>query len=149
MSAQNRLTSETLGLRTTRAAAALPQTASAAIFTVTDRVLITAIVGEVTVAIQSGANSAKLFIDPTAAGLANTDLCVAVDIASLAIGSLVSLTGDVADDLQLGAVAVAFDRPLMVPAGSIKLDCTASKTGQIAWTIHYVPYDDTARIRAA
>lgn len=148
MTTENRLTSGLAGLRTLRTAAVLPQSTNFTIYTVTGQILLMGLVAEVTTVIQSGANNLKVAIDPTGAGLATTDLCVAADIASSVVGSFLSLTGVLADSLQIGPTGVLFDRPLIIPAGALKLYCDASKTGGLKFTCHYLPYEDTARVRA-
>lgn len=123
----------------TRAAANLPQGTSAAIFTVTGPVIIHCIIGIVTTVIQSGTNNLKLIYDPTATG-ADTDMCATVDIDALAVGHVIAITGAVADAATKSAapgIAVRQAGGLVLDAGSIKLSCSASKTGQIAWYVLY------------
>ena len=40
-------------------------------------------------------------------------------------------------------------RPLVVNVGTIDLDCAASNTGSVKWSIWYVPLDDGAVVTAA
>jgi len=39
--------------------------------------------------------------------------------------------------------------PIVVNAGTIDLDCAASNTGSVAWSIWYLPLEDGAYIEAA
>lgn len=148
MTSENRLTAGVVGLRTLRTTATLPQSSNFTIYTVSGEILLMGLVGEVTTVIQAGANNLKVAIDPTAAALATTDLCVAADIDGTVVGSFLSLTGDIGDSLLIGPTGILFDRPLVIPAGSLKLYCDASKSGSVKWTCHYFPYEDTARVRA-
>jgi hypothetical protein len=143
-----------LGVQVNRATAALPQTTAAAIFTVaTGRVLVTSIVGEVTTVIQTQANATKLTFDPTDAG-ATQDLCATLDITADAVGTMYGITGTPATALQ---DALNFLPPskslaregIILKPGSILLDCAASNTGSVKWTLHYVPIDAGATVTAA
>ena len=81
----NALAGVVLGVRVDRATAALPQTAAAAIFTVTGgRVAIMGILGEVTTAIQNQANNTKLTANPTVG--TSVDLCAVLSIANDEVG---------------------------------------------------------------
>lgn len=143
-----------MGFRVDRAAATLPQGTDEALFSVSGgRVLITQVVGEVTVVI-GGANATKLKFNPTETG-SDIDLCGALDIDSDAVGSLYSISGDFSDAL-LGALVWAIEtdammekRGIVLSEGDIELDCAGSVTGEISWTIWYVPLDDGAVVTAA
>lgn len=142
-----------LGCRVNRATAALPQTAAAAIFTVAGgRVAITSIVGEVTTVIQTQADNTKLTFDPTDAG-ATQDLCAVTDITADAVGTMYSITGTPAgvlsDALNLMTPNKNLANPLILKPGSILLDCAASNTGSVKWSLWYVPLDDGATVVAA
>lgn len=143
-----------LGLRVDRATAALPQTAAAAIFTLTGRVLVTSIIGEVTTVIQTQANNTKLVHNPSGTG-ADVDLCAVLDISADAVGTYYSIVGVVATALKsttLWIVLPADNLPaqgLILGPGTIDLSCAASNTGSVKWTIFYVPLDDGANIATA
>lgn len=139
-----------LGERVDRATATLPQTAAAAIFTVSGgRVLVTQILGEVTTAIQNQADNTKLTATPTT-GTA-VDLCAVTDIANLEVGGLLSIAGAAATALvkALAGAIVAQVTPVVVAAGTIDLSCAASNTGSVKWSIWYMPLDAGATIVAA
>lgn len=144
------LTGTILGTRVDRATAALPQTAAAALFTVTGgRVAIMGILGEVTTVIQTQANNTKLTANPTTG--TSVDLCAVLNISADEVGCLYGITGTVGDAL-VGAnagYAPLPDRPLVVAAGTIDLDCAASNTGSVKWSIWYAPLDDGALVTAA
>lgn len=139
-----------LGIKVERATATLPQTTAGSLFTVsTGRVIVTSIVGEVTTAIQNQANNTKLTANPTT-GTA-VDICAVLDTANKEIGTLFGITGTFATAL-VGANAGATVIPtngVVVPVGTIDLDCAASNTGSVKWTLTYIPLDDGASVAAA
>jgi len=142
-----------LGVRVDRATAALPQTAAGALFTVSGgRVAVTAIVGEVTTVIQTQANATKLTFDPTDAG-ATQNLCATTDITADAVGTVYGITGTPAgvlsDALNFLPPNLGLAGPLVLKSGSVLLDCAASNTGSVKWTLFYVPIDDGAAVVAA
>jgi hypothetical protein len=148
-----RLRQITFGTRVDRATAALPQTAASAIFTIsTGRVLVTAIFGEVTTVIQTQANNTKLTFDPTDAG-ATQDLCAVNSITADAVGTIYSITGTPAtamsDALNFMPPNLGLQRPLLLKPGQILLDCAASNTGSVSWSLTYLPLDEGAAVVAA
>jgi hypothetical protein len=138
------------GLSVSRAAAALPQTAQSALFTVSGgRILLTSIIGEVTTVIQTQADNTKLVANPTVG--TDVDLCAVLDITADQVGCLYGITGIFADALvgaNAGATVVP-QRAVVVPVGTIDLSCAASNTGAVKWVITYVPLDDGASVAAA
>lgn len=149
-STRTRLTDIRGGIRVDRATATLPQTAAAAIFNIVGgKVLITGIVGEVTTAIQNQANNTKLTANPTTG--TSVDLCAVLDIANDEVGCLYGCTGTVSNAL-VGANAGYAPWPtfaFVVNTGTIDLDCAASNTGSVKWSLFYVPLDDGAYVTAA
>jgi hypothetical protein len=147
------LLASTYGTKVERATAALPQTAASAIFNVTTgRVLITSIIGEVTTVIQTQADATKLQFDPTDAG-ATQDLSATLDITADAVGTLYSITGTPAtamtDALNFLGSDKVLARPLILKPGSILLNCAASNTGSVKWTVTYLAIDTGAAVAAA
>lgn len=143
-------TKSVFGKRVDRATATLPQTTAAAIFNVTGgRCLITQIIGEVTTVIQTQANDTKLTGNPTIG--TSVDLCAVLDITADEVGCLYGITG-LNSDAMIGINAGALPaqlRPIIVNTGTIDLDCAASNTGSVKWTIFYCPIDEGAAITAA
>jgi len=142
-----------LGKRVARATDTLPATTDEALFTITGgRVAITSIIGEVTTAIQNQANNTKLKFNPSATG-ADTDLCAVLDIDNDAVGTLYSITGDFSDAMKDGLLCLETDavleRPIILSEGAIEIDCAATNTGSVSWTLMYVPIDEGAAIAAA
>lgn len=132
-----------------RATATIPQTTAGALFTVSGRVLLAHIVGEVTVEIETQANDVKLVSNPTVG--ADVDLCAAAETTGDVVGTLYSITGTLANAMvptTSGAV-IAQANSIIVTAGSIDLDCAASNTGSVKWTVHYIPLDAGSTIVAA
>ena len=144
------ITNVRLGLRVDRATATLPQTTASAIFNVVGgTVAITAILGEVTTIIQNQANNTKLTANPTTG--TSVDICTVLDIANDEAGSLYSVGTFTTGALVGGAAGAALlpDAPVAVNIGTIDLDCAASNTGAIKWSIWYVPLEDGAYIESA
>lgn len=136
-----------LGTKVDRATGLLPQTATGTLFTVSGgRVLVTSIVGLVTVAIQAQATLAKLRATPTVGAV--NDLSGTVDLTGAVVGSLIAATGLAADALVVstGGGISMLRNPLLVAAGTIGLNTAASSTGSVSWSITYVPYDDGAAV---
>ena len=141
------------GIVVTRAAAALPQTAAAALFTVTGLVLLKRIVGYVTVGIGAVANATKIKGNSTGAG-ATTDLCTTLDINGHVATSRYEITGTFANamvrtlDVPLAQVQAA---DIVIPPGTIDLDCAGSDggVGRVRWSVTYVPLESNAAVVAA
>jgi len=133
-----------------RSATTLPQTAQTAYFTVTGRVLITQIVGEVITANIGGVETlAELISNPTT--LADANICAQLDINGDLIGTFYTLSGTLADAMiatTSGAVA-AQSAPILVSAGTIDLKTSSSTTGQTKWTVHYIPLDSGSSVAEA
>ena len=138
------------GIRVSRSTAALPQTTTGALFTVTGgRILLTSIVGEVTTGIQAQANAVKLRATPTTGSV--NDLSGTVDVNGAAAGALLGATGLAGDALVLstGGGVSNLRNPIVVAIGSIGLNTAASNTGSVKWDITYIPLDDAATVAAA
>jgi hypothetical protein len=139
-----------LGLKVDRATATLPQSTAGTLFTVTGgRIALTSIVGEVTTVIQTQANNTKLQSVPTTG--TTVDLCAVLDITADEVGCLYGITG-LFSDAMVGSNAGATvlpRNPIVVPVGAIKLNCAASNTGSVKWSITYIPLDDAASVAAA
>ena len=138
----------THGTLVSKATATLPQGGDGTLFTITGgRIILVALVGEVTSAIQNQVNATKIKLNPTATGL-DQDLCATLDIANDAVGELYAITGTVGDamvsDLLIGNGTLA--SPLVLSAGLIELDCGANNGGSVKWDIIYVALDTNATV---
>jgi prophage DNA circulation protein len=132
-----------------RTAANLPQTAQTAYFTVTGKVLISDIVGEVTTVIEGGTNNLELYSNPTVG--ADVALCTAVDIDADAVGTMYHITGTLADAM-IATTSGAFPSqviPIIVAAGTIDVKTSASKTGATKWVLYYLPLTAGASVTVA
>jgi len=139
-----------LGRHVSRATATLPQTAAAAIFNILGgRVKLTQIVGEVTTLIQTQLNNTKLTSNPTVG--TSVDMCAVLDITADEVGALYGITGLPSDALigTNAGLTQAMNRGLILPVGTIDLDCSASNTGSVKWSLTYIPIDDGAYVEAA
>lgn len=140
---------QAVGIRVARAAAALPQSTQAALFTVSGGwIELRRIMGVVTTVIQTQANNTKLVANPTVG--ADKDLCAVLDITADPVGDIYTITGTLSDAMVgAGAAAAVPAKGIFIPAGTIDLSCAASSTGAIRWVLHYVPLEDGARVAAA
>jgi hypothetical protein len=136
-----------------RSAAALPQTTDGALFRITDgKIRVVGIYGEVTTVIQNQANNTKLKHNPSGVG-SDVDLCAVLSIANDAVGTIYTITGDFSDAMQDALWASETDKN-MEPAGvvlgpgDIELDCAASNTGEVKWTLVYEIIDPAAHVVA-
>ena len=138
------------GLRVERATAVLPATAYGALFTVTGgRVLITNLVGEVTVATSATATNLKVTSTPTT-GTA-VDIAANVAVASKEVGTLLGITGLFSDAVVASnaGATVAPRNPVVVPIGTLGVTTSATNTGSLKWVVTWVPLDDAANLVAA
>ena len=129
--------------------ATLPQSADGALFTITGKVIIHQIVGEVTTVIQTQTNNTLLKINPTVG--ADVDLCSVLSITAKAVGSLFTITGTFANAMintVSGAVPTQAS-PVLLTAGSLELECAASNTGAVKWTCVWEPVDPGSQVIAA
>lgn len=137
------------GTRVFRAAATLPASTNQTLFTVTGRIIVTTLLGEVTTAIQAQAN-ATIVRSLGTAGATTTPLHLGWDVNGLTLGTLASIGGPgVAVSATAGAGAVIQANEFIVPAGTIQLNTAATSTGAIAWTLVYIALDDGASVVVA
>jgi hypothetical protein len=140
-----------LGQKVDRATATLPQTATGHLFQVTGgRVLVTGLVGEVTVATGATATLAKITSTPTT-GTA-VDLTSTTAITSKEIGAQCTLPATSGSALVVkngGAGGqLPGHNPYIVPIGYIDLITDASDTGSVKWSVTYIPLDNNASLAA-
>ena len=140
-----------LGVRVDRTAAVLPATTQSAIFTVaTGRVVVTALVGEVTTVCSGTATTLKVTSNPTTG--TDVDLTSTTAVTSKEVGSLVTLPltlGGALNVQSAGAGEIPGAVGFVVPIGTIDLVTSATNTGALKWTIFYYPLDNGATITAA
>ena len=119
------------------------------------KVLVTGILGFVTVAIGATTSNCKLVFDPTAAGT-DFDLCAATAITSDAVEQQYTIAGtveSVGNLLVTGAVGQCnpfFTDPLSLTPGQLHQNLSADPVGgEITWRLWYFPLDVGAKIVAA
>lgn len=127
------------GFPAVRAAAALPQTTQAPLFTVVGGRVAAFLLGEVVTAIQNQVNNTKLVHNPTAG--TDVDLSAVLNIANKEAGTFFGITGTPADAMLGAGQGVRFVSAVILKPGTIDLSCAASNTGTVKWTCFYVPID--------
>ncbi|MGH3381359.1 MAG: hypothetical protein ACRDP6_42170 [Actinoallomurus sp.] len=140
------------GTRVDRAASALPQTAQTAYFTVTGgRVLIAAMLGEVTTVVQGQATTVQLIATPTTGTAVNLSNSTG-DVNAKEVGATVALASTLGGTLVVnnaGATVLPLVNAFVVRTGTIDLKTAASSTGATKWSLWYVPLDASASVAAA
>lgn len=134
---------------TEHAPATLPATTATPYFTCTGKVKIYNIIGEVTTAIQAQVDAIKLIANPTVG--ADVDLCATVDVNAASAGSLLTITGTLANAMiktVSGAVPTQAS-PVIVTAGTIDLSAGATNTGATKWTVVWEPMEPGAAVLVA
>lgn len=129
---------------------ATPTATVQSLFTIAGgRVLVTAIIGEITVA-ASGAITLQLNSNPTTGTSAVLDTALtATSLEARTILSNVGAVGSALSGVSAG-VAVGPTIPIIVPVGAIELLAVGSSTTiTTKWSIFYVPLDAGASITAA
>ena len=126
--------------------AVLPAGISSNWVTVTGKVKLLGITGEVTTGVTTGACTIQFDSVPTSA-LATSALCALTSVSGLVAGIQLTLTGTVANKLATTtAVGTYTATPLVIPAGKIKLHASATTVaGSIKWHVKYEPIDPGAR----
>jgi hypothetical protein len=128
-----------------RGPAALPQTGTLDLFTVTGgRIEIHALIGLVTADIGAVANATKLQFNPDVGGA--NDLTATSEINGDAAGQQYSVAGIFTQ--VLGLTGYACSNPPIVPAGKIRLNCAGNDGGggRIRWTLKWMPFDAGATV---
>lgn len=141
------------GVQVIKASQALPQSATANLYTVNSgNVLVTSLLGVVSsVAIGSTVTTLALGSAPTTGTAATTSIATAVAITSLEIGSWVApqASSGKGGALVVGAnagAALFVANPFVLPPGNITWTTSASDTGQMTWYLTYVPLDTGATV---
>jgi hypothetical protein len=137
---------------TVRPTGNLAQTGDLELFRISGgKVRILGIYGEVTTVIQTQANATKLKHNPDGTG-SDVDLCATLDITADAVRTIYTIVGVLATAMKsttLGVVVPADNIPapgIVLDEGAIELDCAASNTGQVQWTVEWVPVDPGANL---
>ncbi len=146
-----RLISE--GILVSRATATLPASGAQNIFTVSGgRILLVALVGEVTTAIQAQSTTVKVTSTPTT-GSAIDMSSAATDVNALEVGGRISLANPPASGTALVKTNAGYTNlqgvQTIVPIGTISYTTGATSTGSIKWDLIYIPWDTAATVTAA
>lgn len=124
-------------------AAALPQTLTNTLFAVDNGAIeILSLTGLVTTVIETQADECTLQYSPTTTLTTATALTTPVDVTGYVANSVINFDNTVAGGTLLnGAVLIGSvdGQPLVVPPGVLRLGCNASNTGNVTWTLRYLP----------
>lgn len=125
--------------RTSRGPSNLPQTGTAAMFTISGTVKIWDVEIEVTTLTQAQLNNLKLVATPTVG--APTDLTAVTDSTTSAVGTRYNPTGTFANAIVKSAngAHVAQAVPIVLTPGTLGLSASASSTGQYRATVLWEP----------
>lgn len=143
------------GIIINKAAQALPQSATATLYTVAGgAVLVTSLIGIVTTAIQNSDPVLSLGTAPTVGTAQTSGIATTTVLTSAEAGTLVTVadsaglpTGLVVMATAAKAGSVVFPaKPFVVSAGTITWTTGASKTGAMKWYLTYIPLDDGASV---
>lgn len=134
------------GIRVDRATE-LPPTGVKAIFSVSGRIMLLGVIGEVTTIMGAVATNLKIQSNPTVG--TTIDLCAVAALNDLAVGILLSITGLATDPLKTGLAVPGVSTPMILSTGTIDMNATAAVgSGSVKWSCHYVPMDDVAVVTA-
>jgi hypothetical protein len=143
-------------VQVSKAAASLPATSTLQLFRVRGgRVLVRALVGEVTTVIQTQlcntkVSSKKLSDASVAVGTA-VDVASNLDITGIEVGGMLFVEGD-GTALVKSTAGAAFiganSGQWIAPQGEIYITTSATNTGAIKWDIFYQPLDAGAYVEA-
>ncbi len=136
-----------LGRKVERAAAAVTIATTPYYHVYTGRVLLTGLVGEITVAAGAASNHTWIF-DPTTG--TNMPIAALLDIDPALVGDQLTITGLATDAMTYNASAAGL--PMMthrvvLPIGDLSLTMAAAE-GSHSWTLFYIPIDDGAYVAA-
>ena len=144
------LKSFVLGKQVSKSAATLPATTTQNLFTIAGgRVLVIALVGEVTTICSATATNLKATSVPTTGTAA--DVAANLAIANLEAGTILVVEGDATAIIGVSAgCAPALNAlPFILPIGTLRIETSATNTGATKWDLWYVPMDDGAYVVSA
>lgn len=130
--------------------ATLPATTTQNIFTVSGgRVLVYALVGQVTTVNSATATNLKVTSVPTTGTAA--DIAANLAIASLEAGTIYVVEGDATALIGVSAgFAPALNAlPFILPVGTIRIETSATNTGASKWDVWYIALDAGASMQSA
>lgn len=140
------------GQKIDRAAATLPATAQTPYFTVAGgRILLLALIGEVTTIVQAQATTVQLIATPTSGTAVNLSNATG-DVNGKEVGATIALATTLGGTLVVnnaGATVLPLVNSFVVRTGTIDFKTGATSTGATKWSAFYVPLDDGATLVAA
>lgn len=136
---------------------ALPASTTGQLFRVRGgRVLVKALIGEVTTVIQTQADNVKVSVkkldNASAAVGTAVDVCANVDVTAMAVGSHYFVEGDGTAGVlsTAGAILVGPNSGWWIAEqGEIYLTASATNTGAVKWDLYYQPLDPGAYVEPA
>ena len=142
------------GIKVEKASGAVANSTTS-LFTVTGLVVVEAIIGEVTTALDGTVTSIHLNHDPTIGSAVN--LCAATVVTSDPVGTVYGYIGDAITTLLVSSgttepgtayAPLTIRRNVLTP-GVVGMVGTASDAGEILWRLVYWPLSDGASVVAA
>lgn len=128
----------------------LPQTGAYDLFTVSGgRVFVKMLLGQVTEVIETQTNNLSIRFTPVGGSVA--DIASDLDSSADAAGTHYHVEGDgtaliATTTVQFAKVPVGALGGFIVGPGTIDLEASASNTGQVRWTLWYLPLDPGAKV---
>lgn len=147
-----------LGTQVLKAAAVLPATATATLFTVSGgAVLVTSLLGLCTTVCSATATTLAIGTVPSTGTASTTGLATAVAVTSTEKGTWVGLGATAGAALIVGGAngagtSAGFGQlagpasPVAVSAGTISITTSATNTGAFQWYLTYIPLDTGASV---
>ena len=134
-------------IRVSRATAALPATTTATIFNVEGgRILLKALIGEVTTVIQTQACNLSVNVDADSGA---TDVIAStLDVSADAVGTMYGVEGDgtALEDTGIGWGRTCNGQGTVIAPGIITLTTSATNTGSVKWDLYYLPLEEGAYV---
>jgi hypothetical protein len=137
-------------IRVSRATDSLPATATETIFEVEGgRILLKALIGEVTTVIQTQACNLSINVDSDAG--ASDVIASTLDISADAVGTYYGVEGDgtALEDTGIGWGRTCQGVGTVVAPGAITITTSATNTGSVKWDLYYLPLDAAAYVTAS
>jgi hypothetical protein len=146
------LKSYLLGKQVSKTAATLPATTTQNIFTIAGgRVMVMALVGEVTTICSATATNLKATSVPTTGSA--VDIAANLAIANFEAGAILVVEGDgtalIGTSAGAGFAPALNALPFILPIGVVRIETSATNTGATKWDMWYVPMDDGAFVVSA
>jgi DNA-binding transcriptional regulator YdaS (Cro superfamily) len=136
-------------IRVSRATDTLPATTTEAIFNVLGgRILLKALIGEVTTVIQTQACNLSVNVDSDAG--ASDVLASTLDISAGAVGTYYGIEGDgtAVENTGIGWGRICTSGGTVIGTGTITLTTSATNTGSVKWDLYYLPLEENSYVTA-